>query len=431
MTDLPPVVPPSGRRRWPSVAEAAKWSGPTLRLASYGWGYAAQFALTLALGVNHFAAYVAATALGMMAAYTSMAGVSDLLARQWSWLSSSRERLVSALVRLVAPRLILAFAAPALLAALLEHNGLIETFDQAAFWLVVGTFGILSVLIDLCGVMLACLGRPSFHIIVSNGLLGTSFFIAVGLSFANPGFRPDLVLFHVGSQVAALMIVIAYLVPALKATLAANATSSAPSRAPLGLQMGVMVTAVHILEIARAHLPVLLIQASFQSTIAAALVSSLRFSRAADVMSTLAIAQYTKAIIHEPREGVRTFHAKAQRLCLALTLAATLPIAAVIIVLCQREGLPVAITASIAGLVILSCVLRQITAIEIWIAKVVADPAPALGIGLAIECIRFATFFAIVAANGGVFLAVAALVMCDGALLLAMLRLGRNARSDG
>ena len=65
-------------------ARYGRRAGPVLRLASYGWAYAAQFALTLAIGVDAFAIYVAATALGMIGGYGSMAGVSDLLTRQWT-----------------------------------------------------------------------------------------------------------------------------------------------------------------------------------------------------------------------------------------------------------------------------------------------------------------------------------------------------------
>lgn len=404
------------------------WSGPVLRLGSYGWAYAAQFALTLVLGVEAFAVYVAATALGMLGAYGAMAGVTDLLTRQWGWLSARRSHLTSTLIRFVAPRLTLAFLAPAVLALALERAGLIQSSGVAWFWLLVGTFGLLSVTIDVAGVLLACLGRPSFHLITANGLLGLSFFAAAAWALMEGG-RPDVVLFHVLAQLAALGIILTWLWRLMSRAVAENEASLATPPERPDLRMGVTVTSVHVLEILRNHLPILAIQAAFQNPVGAALVASLRFSRAADVMGVLAIAQYTRAFLAGEQSDFAVTRRRAQGLCMGLTTAAMLPIAGVVVVLCGREGLDPATTAFIATVVVGSGVLRQLTTIEIWIAKVLTDPAPALRIGVLVEISRFAVFGAM-ALWAGLGAAALALVAHDALLLAAMLKLGQKARRN-
>lgn len=402
-----------------------RWAGPGLRLGSYGWAYAAQFALMLVLGVDAFAIYVAATALGMLGAYGSMAGVTDLLTRQWIWLSSREANLSRTLVRFVAPRLALAFVAPALLAFVLERQGMIRATGEAELWLMVGVFGILSVTIDLCGVMLACLGRPSFHLVASNGLLGASFFAAAAWAVFGEGI-PDVVMFHIASQASALAIIATWLAVLLKRTLSENAMKAEHMSSPPSLQLSVTVTAIHVLEIVRAHLPVLLIQATFQSATASALVASFRFSRAADVMSALAVAQYTRAIVSGSWEQAQAHHRRVQRLCLALTLAAMVPIGSMVVTLCMRQSLGLAETLFVAAVIVGSAVIRQTIAIETWMVKVINDPRPALKVGLVIETARFAAF-ATVAFMGNLYAAVAVLLVSDIMLLAVMLKLGKRA----
>ena len=338
-------------------------SGPTLRLVSYGWAYAAQFALTLVLGVDVFAVYVAATALGMLGGYGAMAGATDLLTRQWPWLISRRINLTRTMLRFVLPRVGLAFVVPAGLAFALERLGFIQSSGVESFWLLVGVFGALTVVVDVWGVLLACLGRPSFHLIVSNGLLGLSFFLACGFALAR-GDRPDVVLFHVVSQVVALGVITAWLGRLLwRATAEAEAAGNPEPERP-DLRMGVTVTAVHVLEIARAHLPVILIQAAFHSALASAVVAGLRFSRAAGVMSNLAIAQHTRSVVTGGPHAVEAARRGAHRLCLVLTGVALAPITVVVVVLCGRQGLGLGETAFVAAVIVTGALLRQGATIE-------------------------------------------------------------------
>lgn len=405
-------------------ARYGRWSGPVLRLGSYGWAYAAQFTLTLILGVDVFAVYVAATALGMVGAYGSMAGVTDLLARQWTWLSARRTHMWGTLMRFVGPRLLLAFVVPALLALVMERQGLIHASGDAPFWLLVGAFGVMTVTVDVCGVLLACLGRPSFHLIVSNGLLGTAFFAASGWTLFADG-RPDVLALHVGAQIVTLTLVGAWLFRCLLRTVHENEMKNLETPERPDLRMGVTVTAVHMLEILRNHLPILMIQAVFHSALAAAVVASLRFSRSADVMTSLVIAQYTRAIVSGGREALEANHAQAQRLCVVLTGAAMIPLAGMILVLCHREGLGMGPTLFVTGMIAAAGVLRQMTTVEIWIAKVATDPGPALRVGVAVEAIRFAVF-ALAATFGNVYAVVAVLVAHDLLLLAAMLNLSKK-----
>ena len=62
-------------------------------------------------------------------------------------------------------------------------------------------------------------------------------------------------------------------------------------------------------------------------------------------------------------------------------------------------------------------------------SKIVNDPGPALRIGLIVEAIRFLSF-ALFASFGGLYASVAALVVCDAALLTAMLRLREKAEKS-
>jgi hypothetical protein len=415
---------PPASRLWALRHRIKHWTGPGMRLGSYGWAYASQFALTMVLGVDAFAIYAAATALGMLGAYGSMAGVTDLLTRQWTWLASRKANLTRTLIRFVAPRLALAFLAPAALTFIMERLGLIRATGTTEFFLLVGGFGLLSVTIDLCGVLLACLGRPSFHVITSNGLLGASFFSAAGWAMFGDG-HPDAVVFQVGSQMIALAVIATWLAVLMGRALRENAADAEVASSPANLRLGVTVTAVHVLEIVRAHLPTLLIQAAFQSATASAMVASLRFSRAADVMSVLAVAQHTRAIVSGSREEAQAHYRRAQNLCLTLTLFAMVPIGTVVVTLCLRENLGLGPTAFVTAMIVGSAVIRQFTSIQIWMAKVVNDPSPALRIGLLIEAGRFAGF-AMVAATGNLYAAVAVLVASDALLLVAMLNLGKK-----
>lgn len=424
-TDNWPIARLRGLRvRW------GLWAGPVLRLGSYGWAYVAQFVLTLTIGVDRFAVYVAATALGMMGAYGAMAGVSDILTRQWVWLTARRAHLWHTLLRFVIPRLLLAFAVPAVLATVLERYGWIQPSGAANFWLLVGGFGLLSVTIDLCGVMLACLGRPSLQVIVSNGLLGASFFTAAIMARFGHGLQPDVVLFHVAAQVAALVIVATELFRNMKQVLHVNERAAVPSSGRPGARISVTVTGVHALEILRAHLPILLIQGVFQSAAASALVASIRFSRAVDVMSVLAIAQNTRDIISGGPMEIANGHRRARRLCLLLATAAMIPVIGVVTILCHKAGLAWDAILLTLVLVATSSIIRQVTAIEIWMSKVVKDPAPALRAGVTIEILRFLSF-ALVAALGGLYASVATMVLCDAILLIAMLRLSRKVEANG
>ena len=82
------------------------------------------------------------------------------------------------------------------------------------------------------------------------------------------------------------------------------------------------------------------------------------------VMGVLAIAQHTRDIISGRPGAVELGHRRAQRLCLALTAAAMIPIAAVIVTLCREAGLGWGVTSLIAGMIVASGMLRQLTSIE-------------------------------------------------------------------
>lgn len=395
---------------------------------TYGWGYLAQISLTLVLGVESFAVYIAATSLGMVGAYVSMAGVSDLLTRQWPWLVASKANFLATMARFVGPRLLLALVIPCLLAFTLERLNLITPSSDLPFWLIVGIFGLLAVVIDLLGGMLTCLGHPSVHVISSNGMLGIAFFAAAGWTFLDGKPRVDVVLFHITSQVLAIAIILCWLAPALRRALN-NVSDTELEHTRPDLHLSAKVTLLHSLEILRAHLPVLLIQAMFHSTLTAAVIASMRFSRAADVMNNLALSQYTRAFVTGPRSDLPKLRSRTQYLCLVMTLIAMGPLAGVIYIICMREGVALSSTSLILGMIVASSLVRQATAIEIWMAKVLFDPGPALKAGLITEILRFSMVTLIAQLGGRLELAVAAMVLCDIVLLVAMLRLSRRSLS--
>lgn len=144
-------------------------------------------------------------------------------------------------------------------------------------------------------------------------------------------------------------------------------------------------------------------------------------------MGTLAIAQYTRSIVSGGGQGIEASHDRARRLALGLALVATFPVVIVVVVICLKGSLSLASTTYIAGVIAASAIVRQVTAVEIWMAKVAYRPGPALRVGVALEMVRFCAFV-LIALTGNIYVAVLGLLACDVLLLGMMLKLGKKSR---
>lgn len=402
------------------LLERGQWFGPIARLGSYGWAYAAQFLLTLALGLEAFAAYVTATALAMLLAYSSMAGVSDIMTRKWPEFSVDRVQFISAVRRFLIPRLIGTLIFTGLISYIILSYGFADDNGSQSLWVFIALFGLLAVSIDLIGAVLACLGKPSAHAIVSNGLLGAAFFAGSIYAWSIGTISVNVILLHIFAQIAALILISGYLLLSIRDHYRSVNPHKFTYNTGEKRRFSGTVTLIHVIEISRAHLPVLLLQAAFQSAVSVALITSIRFSRAADVMSVLAIAQYTKRIISD--RDVARGHVMIRRLCLILTSFAMVPLGIMIGYLCKSSGLDWETSILITSIVLASGILRQFIAVEVWMSKIVFNPINALKVNVSVEAFRLLLFFA-VSTTGSVFASVLTFVLADILLIVLMLNL--------